>query len=234
MAALLATGPGAVLSHRSAGSLWGIFHSVQLELTVCRSRRKLSRITLHQSMVPEDERTIERRIPVTSVPRTLLDLAAVLPKHQVERAVNQAEVHRLTDLLSLSDLVARYPRRRGSATIKSILTKLEPGQNVTRSELESRFLALLDAEGLPRPEVNASLFVGGRWLECDCVWRSQRLVVELDGRSAHLTIAAFEHDRARDRSLHAEGWRAVRITWRQLHDQSRSVAADLLKMLDAL
>jgi len=171
---------------------------------------------------------------VTTVPRTLLDLAAVLPAHQVERAINEAEVRRLTDPLSLGDLAARHGGRRGTATTRAILAKLELGLNVTRSELEARFLAIVEGAGLPRPETNARVHVAGQSLECDCVWRSPRVVVELDGRAAHATMAAFERDRARDRALNAEGWRVVRITWRQLHDDRRSVATDLLKLLDAL
>jgi hypothetical protein len=145
--------------------------------------------------------------------------------------VHEAEVHRLTDPLSLEDLAARYPRRRGIATIKAILTNLESGLHVPQSELESRFLAFAAAAALPRPELHSHLHVGGRWLECDCVWRSQRVVVELDGRAVHATTAAFERDRARDRALHAEGWRVIRVTWRQLHDESAAIASDLRKVL---
>jgi hypothetical protein len=139
-----------------------MLHSERLDVTVRRAGRSPSRVEVHQSTLPADERTTERGIPVTTVPRTLLDLAAVLPKHQVERAMNQAEVHRLTDPLTLPHLVARHPRR------------------------------------------------------------------------AHLTTAAFERDRARDRALHADGRRVMRVTWRQLHDECRSIAADLRKMLKGL
>ncbi len=104
---------------------------------------------------------------------------------------------------------------------------------MTRSELEVRFLTFLRKTGLPRPEVNASLFVAGRWIECDCAWRDRRVIVELDGRASHDTAAAFERDRARDRTLQARGWRMVRITWRQLHDAPESVAYDLKALLSS-
>jgi very-short-patch-repair endonuclease len=84
---------------------------------------------------------------------------------------------------------------------------------------------------LPRPEVNAGLEVRGGWLEVDCLWRSSRVIVELDGRAAHATAAAFEHNRARDRALAGAGWHAIRITWRQLHDEPEAVAADLRRLL---
>jgi hypothetical protein len=99
---------------------------------------------------------------------------------------------------------------------------------VTRQQLTD---AGLRKTGLPRPEVNAHLFVGGRWLECDCLWRAKRLAVELDGRAVHATARAFERDRARDRAMHAGGWRVVRITWRQLEEEPERIAADLRKML---
>jgi very-short-patch-repair endonuclease len=170
-------------------------------------------------------------IPVTSPPRTLLDLAGVLGAHSLERAVEQTEALRLTDPLSLGDLLARHPRRPGAAKLRKLLAAGYAASTVTRSELEDRFLTFLDRHGLPRPQVNAGIEVGGRWLECDCVWRSQRLIVELDSREFHRTTAAFERDRARDRLLQANGWRVIRITWRQLHDDGDRVAADLRVLL---
>lgn len=181
-------------------------------------------------MLPGDEITTVSAIPVTTVPRTLFDLAAVLPRAQVERAINEAEVQGRTDRLSLPDLVTRYPRRKGVAMIKAIL---DAGALLTRSELEVRFLSFLRRTSLPAPEVNVPLFVAGRWFECDCVWRDARVIVELDGRAAHDTAAAFERDRARDRKLHARGWRIVRVTWRQLNDEPEAVAYDLRALLSA-
>jgi very-short-patch-repair endonuclease len=172
-----------------------------------------------------------RGVPVTTVPRTLLDLAAILPQDQLERAVNEAEVRQLGDSLSLLDLVQRYPGRRGSAGVKAILVDLRTGAKATRSELESRFLELARGSGLPPPEVNASLLIRGRLIECDCVWRAERLVVELDGRAAHATTVAFERDRARDRALHVAGWRIVRVTWRQLHEDPEALVMDLHSLL---
>ena len=93
--------------------------------------------------------------------------------------------------------------------------------------LAERFLTFLDAHALPRPKLNVQLDVHGRLLECDCVWRSEGVVVELDGHAAHAPRVAFERDRARDRALNAAGWRVLRITWRQLHREAEAVAADL-------
>jgi hypothetical protein len=232
MTAVLAAGPGAVLSHRAAGALHRIHRPECLEVTVRHPRRPVHDIQVHHSKyLPDDEIKTIGGIPVTSPPRTLLDLATVLTKHQLERALHEAEFHQLLDPLSLPDLIARYPRRRGIRAIKSALARLQFGANVPRKELEKRFLAFLDQATLPIPETNSYLHVGGRWFECDCLWRAQRLIVELDGRAAHATSAAFERDRERDRVLQVEGWRVVRITWRQLHDHRRSIAADLERLL---
>jgi uncharacterized protein DUF559 len=169
-----------------------------------------------------------RGIPVTTVPRTLLDLAAVLPKHKLERAFHEAEENLLTDPLSLPDLLVRYPRRDGTPAIRGLL---ETGAEITRSDLEADFRAFVAEWGLPRPELNAWLQIQGQWLECDCLWRQQRLIVELDSRSFHDTAAAFEGDRARDRRLSAAGWRVIRVTWRQLQRDASGVAADLRTIL---
>jgi hypothetical protein len=180
--------------------------------------------------LPGDEIGEVLGIPVTSLSRTLFDLASVLSRHQLELALNEAEVQGLTDSLSLPDLIARHPRRRGMANLRALL-KLKAPAGITRSRLEERFVAFLDAHGLPRPHLNADLALRGRFFEVDCLWRSQRLAVELDGRGFHDTDRAFEKDRERDRILIAEGWRVTRVTWWQLEEEAGSVAADLRQLL---
>jgi hypothetical protein len=150
MAAVLAAGPGAVLSHRAAAAVWQLRPFEHLEVTVPTERRRPS-IRVRRSHLPPDETTTVRAIPVTTVPCTLLDLAAVLHPHQLERAVNEAEVRGLRDRLSLVDMVERYPTRPGIRTIKAIVELLESGTILTRSELESRFLAFIRRTGLPAP-----------------------------------------------------------------------------------
>jgi Protein of unknown function (DUF559) len=233
MAAVLAHGPSAVLSHRSAASLWGLSRSTRSTIEVTADRRwSRAGVELHRSGLPADETTTVDGIPVTSAPRTLLDLAAVLDAHALERALEQAEARRLTDHLSLDDLLIRHPRCPGAGALRRILAAGYTASTATRSELEDRFLAFLEARGLPRPHANASINVRGRWVECDCVWRSRRLIVELDGRGTHDTAAAFDRDRERDRALHAAGWRVVRVTWRHLHAGATGLAADLGALLD--
>jgi hypothetical protein len=185
----------------------------------------------HRSALCPDEVTNVNGIPLTSVPRTVFDLAAVLSRRQLEKALNEVEVLRLTDRLSIPDLLERHPRRRGSALLRELLGEDAAVRGVTRQELEERFAALLAGTDLPAPLRNADVSVAGRFFEVDCLWPSRRLVVELDGRAAHGTARAFERDRERDRLLMADGWRVIRVTWRQLQHDAPSVVADLRKLL---
>jgi very-short-patch-repair endonuclease len=176
--------------------------------------------------LPHEEVTIENGIPVTTVPRAMLDMAAMLDMRELERAWNEMEVRELTDPLSVPDLIARYPGRRGVGRLRVLLASDEPG-GITRNEFEEAFVALLDRHGLPRGRMNADLSVRGRFFEVDCLWERQRLALELDGGGTHRTRKAFQSDRLRDRILVAEGWRTPRVTWHQLRDEPEAVAADL-------
>ncbi len=232
MAATLAGGRGTVLSHRSAGQAWGIVprYAIEIELTRPRPFRRRAGIRAHQAtLLPDEGREVDG-IPVTSPPRTIFDLATVVKPRQLEQAFNELEVRGLTDELSVPDLLERYPRRGGAAALRALLASEEPG-GITRRELEEGFVGLLDAHGLPRSQLNAVLSLRGRFFEVDCLWRRQRVIVELDGRAAHGTRRAFEADRERDRILQAEGWRVARVTWRQMRDDASAVAADLRRLL---
>jgi len=233
MAAALAAGPGAVLSHRTAAQLWNLVPRSGHRLEIARPTyfRSLPGICGHRSALPEDERTVVGGIPVTTVPRTILDFAGIGSKRQVERALNEVEVRGLTDSLSIPDLLARYPRRRGSVVLRALLDDGAEAQGVTKSKLEERFVALLDSRGLPRPRFNADIAVNGRFFSVDCLWQRERLIAELDGRAVHGTRQAFEADRERDRVLMSDGWRVIRITWHQLCGQAPAIAEDLRKAL---
>jgi very-short-patch-repair endonuclease len=228
MAAVLACGDGAVLSHRSAGALWRIRESsgARIEITASRERRR-SGLTVHRVPLPVDEVTVEDAIPVTTPARTLLDLAAVLDEHKLARAAERAEALRLTSPTSLADLVERYPRRPGTPNLKRLV---EDGRIVgtdTANDFERRFLSLVDAENLPRPLVNRPHGA----IRPDIRWTEHRLIIELDGFETHGTRQAFERDRARDRALLTAGWRVARITKRQLDDAPAEIAAQLRTML---
>jgi very-short-patch-repair endonuclease len=228
MAAVLAGGPEAVLSHRSAGGCWGICSAGgRPEVTVPRQRRPRRGIVFHHSGLRPDERTLHNGIPITTVPRTLLDMAPTLSERQLERAINEAEINRLWDELSLHDLLHRYPGRSGTGKARAALHKRNEGATHTKSDLEELFLAFADRAGLPRPETN--VYIEG--IEVDCVWRSERVVLEVDSWEFHRTRAAFERDREKSRVLQAAGWRCVPVTYLQLTHASREVAGDVRRLL---
>ncbi len=230
MAAVLAGGPGAVLSHRSAAALWNIRPTarVRIDVTVGRNRRPRRGIEFHRTELPQDEKTTHEGIPVTTVARTLVDLAATLDRARLEKALTQAEIQRLHTGLPLNAAVQRHATRPGVTKLAAAIDNTRWTENITRSELEDRFLAFLDDAGIKRPETNAII----EGLEVDCVWRDKKVIVELDGRGTHGTRQAFERDRERDRLLQAAGWPVIRITWAQLHLQPAAVRRDLRKLLD--
>jgi hypothetical protein len=229
MAAVLACGPGAVLSHYAAAALWGIRRGGRIEITVPRGRKGRPNIRLHWASLPDDETTTHRGIPTTTVPRTLLDLSAVLQSDELRSALRQAEQLRLTDPLWLGSLIERYPGKAGIATVKAVVEEAQRGLSIVKSELEERFLAFLIRVGLPLPLTNVLI----EGVEVDCVWPAARLIVELDGRAFHDATDSFEADRARDRQLAAKGWHVIRITWRQLQDTPDEVEADLRSLIYA-
>lgn len=233
MAAVLAFGPDAVLSHRSAGHLWGLVPRARIRPEVTRPGfvRGRPHLVVHRGSLPEDEVGRVRGIPVTSVPRTIFDLAGMLGERQVERAWNEMEVRGYTDRLSVVHLLGRYPGRKGSLVLRRLASRKELSVGITRNEFEEAFLALIDRHGLSRPRMNAHVALRGRFFEVDCLWENERVAVELDGGAVHKTDEAFEKDRERDRILNAEGYRTPRVTWHHLTNTPDEVAADLHTIL---
>ena len=233
MAAVLACGDGAALSHRDACAVHGIRPCSRpvLEVTVPRKQRARPGIQLHAARLPVDEITAVRGIPVTTVPRSILDLAAIRPRHEVEAALREAEVRRLYDPLSLGDLVERHPGHRGSGAVRAVLALLAAGGEISKERMVALFLSVLDGARVSRPRLNVWIEVAGRAYECDGVWFGGRVMVELDGYAVHGTRRNFERDRERDRILQAAGWRVVRVTWRQLNDDPEGVVRDLAALL---
>jgi predicted transcriptional regulator of viral defense system len=232
MSAVLAGGPSAALSHRSAAAAWALIgFRFQIEVTVPAQRRSREGLRFHHCVLPRDELTTLQGIPITTVPRTLFDIAGQVTTRELERALNEADVLGLADTLSLEDLLLRYPRRAGRRKVRRVLELRRAGSTVTRSQLEERFLALVDSAGLPRPELNALVMAGDSSFTVDCLWRAAGVVVELDGYRYHGTRAAFESDRERDRLLRGADWDPIRVTWRQIHDTPNELERDLRKLL---
>ena len=234
MAAVLVHGDGAGLSHVCATAHWeirpysGSYIDVTIPSRAGRARR--DRIRLHRSgTLTAEDITIHRGIPVTTIARTLLDVAAVLAAPSLARTVEQTEIRRLFDLTAVDQTLARHPTHPGAARLRRALSLYRDGV-FTRSELENAFLALCDAHGIPRPLVNH--IVEGR--EVDFFWPDHRLIVETDGRATHLTHEAFERDRARDAHLLVLGHRVLRFTERQVRLGERAVANTLDAVLAAV
>jgi hypothetical protein len=233
MAAVLAFGADAVLSHRSAGQLWGLVprSSIAPEVTQPRRAGERPRLVVHRGELPGDEVVRVRGIPVTSVPRTMFDLAGMLKEREVERAWNEMTVRRYTDRLSVPHLLERYPGRKGSVLLTGLANRRSLPVGVTRNDFEELFLAFIDRFGLPRPRMNVHVALRGHFYEIDCFWEELRVAIELDGGAAHETPKAFQGDRERDRILLAEGYRPARITWDQLQERPTEVADDLREIL---
>jgi very-short-patch-repair endonuclease len=203
-------------------------------VTIARKSTSSGSIRRHHLALPDDEVTVCDGIPVTIVPRTVLDLAAVSSTDEVEVVIRQVEFLKLYDRLSLPDLLQRYPGRRGVARVRAALARIEalPHGRV-RSPLEMRFLPFLRRHRLPRPRLNDWITVGERPFQVDCYWPGTGQVVELDGWQAHGTRTAFRQDRTRDRILRTAGYEVTRISWRQLDDEPEAIASDLRQLLEA-
>ena len=223
MAAVLACGEGAALSHFSAAVLWGILDDPGGPIHVTVEGNRVCRgVTVHRSPL-EGDRVRRQGIVVTTVARTLVDLADVVGKRRtLERAFDEAEY------LGLDwHNAAPIHGRTGSGLLASVLAVHEPGTTRTLSPFEEDFIAFGDHYGFRRPEVNVSI----EGYLCDFVWREQRVIVETDGRRAHGTHGARERDPVRDADLQIAGWRVMRIPSMRLFREPDGVAEQLRRLL---
>jgi very-short-patch-repair endonuclease len=220
MAAVLAAGRDAVLSHHSAAALYGIRPTsrTRIDVTVPRALHKTSYLTPHRAVLAPGETTTHDGIPTTTPARTLHDLAATLNYRQLERAFTEAERLGLTSPTTIGR------GHRGATNLRTLLLK---ARSPTRSELEAEFLTFLDTFDLPNPRTNTRI----EGIEVDAAWHDQKLIVELDGYAFHHTRQAFEHDRHRDRTLTAKGWRVIRITANDLRTRPHELASQLRALL---
>jgi very-short-patch-repair endonuclease/predicted transcriptional regulator of viral defense system len=234
MAAVLASGPDTLLSHHTAAALWKLrgYSGGAIHVTAPHKSTSTKRIRRHFSIVPEDERAVEEGVPVTSVHRTIFDLAATSSVDDVVAMIKQAEYLNRWDCLSLPDLLERYPGKRGSRKVRFALQRItEEPSGRKRSKLEQRFAPFLRRHHLRLPRFNDWIFINGKRYCVDCHWPDLRLIIELDGWEGHSTRSAFQDDRARDRALHAAGYSVIHLTWNQLRDEPESIAADLRALL---
>jgi very-short-patch-repair endonuclease len=230
MAAVLACGPDAALSHASAAALWEMRRTSAryVDVTARRTGRKRPGIRIHRPRtLPPSERTVHQGIPTTTPARTILDMAAQLTLSRLEHLLDQAEIAELTDYPALVAIASAHPGHHGAKRLERALRTHYAGTNLTKSGLEILFKQLCRTHGLPAPRVNQP--VAGR--EVDFLFADQRLIVETDSWRYHKTRLAFENDRARDVLTSRAGYHTLRFTDRQLERRPHDVAAAIADVL---
>ncbi len=233
LAAILAVGHGAVLSHRAAARLSGFVQPphtggpIDVSVATVNAGRRPG-IILHvvAALEPVDIADHEG-MRITAPARTLVDLSSVLAVQHLERAIEEALVQRRVRETDITEAVARLAHRPGLASLRIALTSLTTEPSLTRSEAEHRLLDLIRDARLPHPLTNTR--VAGH--EVDLFWPANRLIVEVDGFAYHRTRAAFERDRRRDGDLQAAGHRVLRLTWRRITEEPHAVVALIARAL---
>jgi Transcriptional regulator, AbiEi antitoxin len=229
LAAVLASGPGALLSHYSAAWLLGLVSTqpIPVHVTTPLPRKRRSGLVIHRSETLSDEdHGIEKRIPVTSVARTALDLAPLVRLRQLRRLLKRSEELKAFDLPAFESVLARNRGHRGSKPLRRALA-LYKAPRFTRSGLEEHFLDLVERAGLPRPVANFN--VAG--YELDVYWPEHRFGVELDVFETHGTRESFEADRLRDEDLMLEGIEVRRVTGLRLEREPERVVERVARLL---
>lgn len=222
LAAVLACAPGAVAGHISAAWLWGLLRSRPggaFHVTASTRRHAKKGIHLHYAPLADDDHARVEGIPVTSVPRTLLDLAVILTPIRLERALERSEELRLFDLRAVDALLARAGNHPGTGRLHRAVAIYRDDPAFTRSRLERRFRDLVRRAGLPTPSMN---FQEGGY-ELDAYWPAERFAVELDVYETHGSRAVFEADREREEELLLQGIETIRVTGPRLKREPRQV-----------
>lgn len=235
LAAVMACGNEAALSHVHAAVVWRLLPPwvetslIPTHVTVPpgSGKGRRPRILIHRSRLPRTEVEVEDAIPITSVARTVLDLAEVRGTRELERLVDQAITNGQVTVAKLHAVTASHPGRHGAAAVRRLLATAERFDSLTQSELEEAFAGLVRAGGLGSPALNR--LIDG--MKIDAIWRAERVAVELDGYRWHRTRHRQEADRDREARLRRLGWFPVRYSARQVFDQPLIVIADLAAVL---
>lgn len=229
-AALLVCGEGAALSHRTAGSVWGMLAGPVLPVDVTTGTdggRRHSGIRNHRARLHPVDALVIDDLRVTTPSRTIVDLAAVLEGRALREVVERAQDLRRFDPEDVRATLDRAPRRPGTRRLRDLITLMSPDRSNARSYLERLFLALTRTARLPKPQCNHGIAGRSR----DFVWPDHRLVAETDGYHYHSTRRARRRDSHRDRELIALGWRPVRFTYEEIAFESAEVARELSGLL---
>jgi hypothetical protein len=227
LAAVLACGPEARLSGTAAAHIFGLLKGASPPPEVTTPlKRRVDGATIRRTRLDARDTTTYRGIPITTVPRTLTDLAAHLPLDALARALHEATVKFKTTPAHVDAVLHRRPRCPGAAKLRTILHGDAP---ITLSALEKRFLELLEGQGLPLPNTNRR--TGSHYV--DCRWPTHRLTVELDSYRFHSSRHAWEQDRRRDREARARGDELRRYTWGDVFEEPDLMLAELHTLLAA-
>jgi hypothetical protein len=237
-AALLACGEGAVLSHATAAALHRLFdewpHFVDVTVPV-EAGRKLDGIRCRRCRYPEPEEVeVRGGLAVTTVARTLVDLAGILDLPALRKVVGRAAVRRRLDLQAIDIAISNAKGRRGLKALELALVPYRTKDGKVpdvRSDFETLVLPQLVDMEMSRPQTNAPIHIDGERFLVDFLWERERLIVETDGRETHETSTAFQADRRRDQLLVAAGYRVLRVTWNQIHGERQAVLDRIRRVL---
>jgi predicted transcriptional regulator of viral defense system len=239
-AAVLACGEGAVVSHLTAAATHGLWDRwpVLIDVTVpVEAGRKIDGVRCRRCRYPEPEEVeVRHGVAVTTVARTLVDLAGILGLKSLRKAVGRAAMRRKLDLQAVDLAIHNAKRRRGLKALELALIPYRTKDGKVpdvRSDFETLVLPELIEMELPRPGCNVWLQIDGERFLVDFLWERERVIVETDGRETHETPTAFQDDRRRDQFLAAAGYRALRVTWDQIHGEREAVLRRVAQALGA-
>ncbi len=239
--AVLASGRGAIASHRSAAFLLGIGERPPRVVDVIcpgQGGRQIDGIRVHGVAFPARHELVRvRGIVCTNVARTVVDLAGVYGEDGLRETFERAAAGNKLDLGAIERVLDAAGKRRGAPALRCVIEEWRPVAETTRyatvrSLFEAKLLPLIASSGLPIPRVNAPVRTAERILEVDLLWPDERFVVEADSRIHHGTEVAFERDRKRDLELHAVAYDVLRVTWRQVEIEPRKVFAVIRSELE--
>jgi very-short-patch-repair endonuclease len=228
---VLAYGDGTLLSHRSGAALWGLVRerSGIIDVTATIGRQGIDRragIFVHRGRLHPEDRAVRGGIPVTTVARTLFDLAEFVSFNRLESAWEEADRINLLELSAVEQVCERGYGRRALRPTRRLLAEARAPE-ITRSPLEDDFAAFCRRHRVPMPAFNTTVL----GYEVDALWPARRLAAELDSWEFHSHRAAFERDRARDTALQVAGYRTIRITHRRLTNEPTKLLTQLRALL---
>lgn len=235
-AAQLALGPAGVVSHLAAAHDLGLLRGRQpavIDVTAPTTRRGRPGIRPHKAQLDHRDVRRHRGLPVTTVSRTLLDVAPGLPDPALQAAVDEARIQRRLHLPSIEATIARACGHHGIGALRRAVARHDPGRGRAIGDFERRMIPFLREHGFPPYARNFTVVVVDEPFMLDVVWLEHRVALELDSRTYHDNDPAFASDRRRSRRLAAAGWQVVRGTWDDLDDRPRELATDLWALLRA-